>query len=200
MLNNLAVLFPSSPPSPSAIRDAVEDFVDMIFPPPENQFSQKNKEDTQSEDDTKEELARKAAEFPTFVSIEEDVVRTAITPPTFVSIVPPKSLKEVPSIAMQEDKNILEDGLKVYKNRLLGRGSYGSVYYGEYFDHPVAIKVLHDFLNHDYVEENFKKEISILQKCDHPNITYFYGCVVTQQESQFVMELLPHRLFIIIQC
>ena len=49
--------------------------------------------------------------------------------------------------------------LEIQKNKVLGTGSFGKVYYGKYFKSPVAIKKLK--LNDEFYED-FNNEIQIL--------------------------------------
>ena len=50
--------------------------------------------------------------------------------------------------------------LEVNKKKVLGKGSFGKVYYGRYFKSPVAVKIVKD-VNKEFWKD-FENEIQIL--------------------------------------
>ena len=54
------------------------------------------------------------------------------------------------------------DHLKINKDKLLGRGSFGKVYYGTYFRMPVAIKSISKKSINAKAMQDFKNEVEIL--------------------------------------
>jgi serine/threonine protein kinase len=52
--------------------------------------------------------------------------------------------------------------LNYSKEQILGRGSFGTVYYGTYYKLPVAIKKLKNVSHSDDIVEDFMKEVRIL--------------------------------------
>ena len=53
-------------------------------------------------------------------------------------------------------------GLKINKDEILGRGSFGTVYKGLYYKLPVAVKVLHNILFDTKAKDDFIKEAQII--------------------------------------
>ena len=68
------------------------------------------------------------------------------------------------------------------KDRILGSGSYGTVYLGEQEDgQKIALKILHDKTGHDDVQ--FEKEYYTLANLQHQNIVRLVGyCHETRRE------------------
>ena len=68
-----------------------------------------------------------------------------------------------------------------------GRGSYGTVYKGEFDGRPVAVKILHSTLledrRNDRILREFEKESSILKALDHSNIVKLLGTFWDDEEG-----------------
>ena len=86
-------------------------------------------------------------------------------------------------MALEVSKDILISGVTIQEKSILGKGSYGVVYLGEYFGAPVAAKRLHEiFFDYDTQQEGvrgilkgFSHEWSLLKTLKHPNIVEFFG-------------------------
>jgi serine/threonine protein kinase len=83
-------------------------------------------------------------------------------------------------------------------DKVLGRGSFGTVYRGRLLSAQadVAIKLLENATEHDgmgnaqdAVIESIQKEIKILQRCRHENIVSYYGCWREPNRLWLVMDL-----------
>ena len=88
----------------------------------------------------------------------------------------------------------------IFKEYLLGRGSFGAVYKAQCDDLPCAAKVLHPTLvdtgMYNRVQERFQQERMFLDSIRHPNIVLYLGMCndpVTQQPA-LLMELLDESL------
>ncbi|KAL1188209.1 LEAF RUST 10 DISEASE-RESISTANCE LOCUS RECEPTOR-LIKE PROTEIN KINASE-like 1.1 [Cardamine amara subsp. amara] len=78
------------------------------------------------------------------------------------------------------------------KDRLLGDGGFGTVYYGKVCDgREVAVKRLYE---HNYRRlEQFMNEIEILTRLHHKNLVSLYGCTSRRsQELLLVYEFVPN--------
>ncbi|CAH8358521.1 unnamed protein product [Eruca vesicaria subsp. sativa] len=78
------------------------------------------------------------------------------------------------------------------KDRLLGDGGFGTVYYGKVRDgREVAVKRLYE---HNYRRlEQFMNEIEILTRLHHKNLVSLYGCTSRRsRELLLVYEFVPH--------
>ncbi|KAF0979895.1 hypothetical protein FDP41_001048 [Naegleria fowleri] len=70
----------------------------------------------------------------------------------------------------------------------LGEGSYAKVFRGIWNKTPVAVKVITlDMLETD--EEDFKKEVRVMNSLSHPNIVAFYGLSMCERERRLIVEL-----------
>ncbi|KAG2389477.1 hypothetical protein C9374_014037 [Naegleria lovaniensis] len=70
----------------------------------------------------------------------------------------------------------------------LGEGSYAKVFRGIWNKTPVAVKVITlDILETD--EEDFKKEVRVMNSLSHPNIVAFYGLSMCERERRLIVEL-----------
>jgi len=71
-------------------------------------------------------------------------------------------------------------------DKVIGEGSFGSVYKGSYITHPAAIKTLkavsQEALN------DFVREIDMLGSLRHPYVVTFYGAVITHDKLCLVTE------------
>ena len=63
---------------------------------------------------------------------------------------------------MQEGNLIDVIHLELHKKKVLGRGSFGKVYYGTYYKSPVAIKALKNAHLTQKGIQHFKREVTLL--------------------------------------
>ncbi|KAI3902165.1 hypothetical protein MKW92_026872 [Papaver armeniacum] len=73
----------------------------------------------------------------------------------------------------------------------IGQGAFANVYRGVWNGSDVAIKV---YMGSDYQEstiQDYKKEISIMQRLRHPNVLLFMGAVYSPERLAIVTEFLP---------
>ncbi|PRP77852.1 Serine/threonine-protein kinase DCLK3 [Planoprotostelium fungivorum] len=74
--------------------------------------------------------------------------------------------------------------LKYNPKKVLGEGTFGTVYKGTYMEIPVAIKKLKVV---DCARDDFWREAASLSKLRHPNIVQIIG--ILQEQNLFIMEL-----------
>ncbi len=77
----------------------------------------------------------------------------------------------------------------------LGVGTVGAVYRAESpdIDEPVAIKLLHPTIAHDEtVVDRFQREITIMERLNHPHIVRHYGGGLMDGQYFYAMQLLAH--------
>ena len=77
----------------------------------------------------------------------------------------------------------------------LGVGTVGTVYRAESpdIDHPVAVKLLHPTIAHDEnIVGRFQREITIMERLDHPHIVRNYGGGIMDGQYFYAMQLLGH--------
>jgi len=79
-------------------------------------------------------------------------------------------------------------------NKVLGEGSFGIVFEGEYRGAPVAVKKIKipDRVPRELIVKDFDKEADILARLRHPAITLFIGSVKTDTCLSLVTELSPY--------
>jgi len=89
-------------------------------------------------------------------------------------------------------ESLVISNIKVHTSKVLGKGSYGIVYQGEYHGAKVACKKLHTiFFESVSREENigilssWKNELFLMSSVLHPNIVQFYG-VYNSDDSKSV--------------
>uniref|UniRef100_A0A5B7ALC8 non-specific serine/threonine protein kinase n=1 Tax=Davidia involucrata TaxID=16924 RepID=A0A5B7ALC8_DAVIN len=89
-----------------------------------------------------------------------------------------------------EERNILFG--KYEMGRLLGKGTFGKVYYGKELiasGESVAIKVINkDQVKKEGMMEQIKREISVMRLVKHPNIVELKEVMATKTKIFFVME------------
>jgi serine/threonine protein kinase len=86
-----------------------------------------------------------------------------------------ESLTRLKGLYQKEETEKSSSGYQIQEP--IGRGNFGQVRKAIHIDTqtPVAIKILNKakvFQNQDF--ERVKREIEILARIDHPNISYFY--------------------------
>jgi len=77
----------------------------------------------------------------------------------------------------------------------LGVGTVGTVYRAETtdIDQPVAVKLLHSAIAHDpEIVDRFQREITIMERLDHPHIVQNYGGGMIDGHYFYAMQLLTH--------
>jgi tRNA A-37 threonylcarbamoyl transferase component Bud32 len=82
---------------------------------------------------------------------------------------------------------------------LCGKGSYGSVYKGKWLGVNCVIKIFsQEVQNFQKCEKEFKKEVNIIAKLNHPNIVKFLGYGISKKKKKWerfiVMELMEKDL------
>jgi ankyrin repeat protein len=75
--------------------------------------------------------------------------------------------------------------------RLLGAGSFGKIYLGEWEGQKVAIKTLEGNLSLKE-QDQFIREVEIMSRLRHPNITSFYGACLEEGHACLVMEYMEN--------
>jgi len=77
----------------------------------------------------------------------------------------------------------------------LGVGTVGTVFRAESpdIDGPVAVKLLHPTIAHDpKIVDRFQREITIMERLDHPHIVRNYGGGIMDGQYFYAMQLLDH--------
>lgn len=78
--------------------------------------------------------------------------------------------------------------------KIIGRGGFGVVHYGEYKDSVVAVKKLHVMRVSKRRQKEFIDEVNILSKLDNPFIVKFIGACTTTPNLCIVMEYMQMSL------
>lgn len=85
-----------------------------------------------------------------------------------------------------------ESNIKIYLDKILGKGSYAKVFPGRYRNKTVAVKIMCiDHLERSIVKQ-LERELDVirlLQKHNHPNIATYYKIFHTHEKIIIVMEL-----------
>ncbi len=76
---------------------------------------------------------------------------------------------------------------------LIGNGSYGDVYHGQWLGTEVAIKQLQLKTLPETLAKQFEQEVLIMQQCQFPNIVRLYGVCTEPGHYAMVMEYLPQK-------
>lgn len=87
--------------------------------------------------------------------------------------------------------------MEIYKNKLLGIGSYSSVYLGKYKNNNVAIKIISTKKLNDKIKLSLQREIDViklLQTKEHINIATYYKIIQKTNKIIIIMELYPSEL------
>ena len=80
----------------------------------------------------------------------------------------------------------------INKNKIRGRGGWGTVYEGTYHGSPVAIKELHQITFENYFA--FQREMKVATKCHHPNLLHVMGVTNDQGSPLIITELMGCNL------
>ena len=108
--------------------------------------------------------------------------------------------KQVIARKLKDDLNHLKlSGVKVYTKRMLGRGSFATVYESEYSGSICAVKQVDPRISKYLAEET---QVRFLMECvqhsmfDHPNIVKMLGVFYPEEETLpvLVMELMEYNL------
>lgn len=75
--------------------------------------------------------------------------------------------------------------------RLLGVGSFGKIYLGAWEGQKVAIKTVEGEISRSE-QDQFVREVEIMSRLRHPNITSFYGACLEQGHACLVMEYMEN--------
>src|ERR1700722_6031846 len=84
--------------------------------------------------------------------------------------------------------------LQIYKNKILGKGSFSKVFLGKYKDKLVAVKIIFTKYLDSKIALRLKREldvIKILQKKPHINIVTYYKIIENADRMIIIMELCP---------
>jgi serine/threonine protein kinase len=74
------------------------------------------------------------------------------------------------------------------KGKFLGKGSFGSVYLGKWYNTSIAIKEL--FVQSNVVTKEFEREAGVMAQCNHPNIVRLFGVCIEEGKLALLMEYL----------
>lgn len=100
--------------------------------------------------------------------------------------IPVRQIPQVPQETSRVPPHLLITYRDLIFDKVLNRGSFGTVYLGQWCEVPVAIKKIGQRLPvREY--EQFIREIEIMSKLRHPNITQLYGACMEPQAC-LVME------------
>ena len=78
---------------------------------------------------------------------------------------------------------------EVVRGRVLGKGTFGSVYEGMCREQPVAVKVLHKQNFDERTLATFTQEVEILSQVFHPRVALFMGACFEPGSCMIVTEL-----------
>ena len=91
--------------------------------------------------------------------------------------------------------------LRIFNQEEIDRGSYGSVYPGEFAGRPIAVKRIHQLLQEAEAEQGQRVRQEFQEECrrmedigDHPNVVGFLGAYQDEKGLFMVMEKMPHNL------
>lgn len=90
------------------------------------------------------------------------------------------------------NKRSNKNDLKIYSNKLLGKGSYSKVFPGRYKDNIVAVKIIATKSLDRKVTKQLEREseiIECLQENPHPNIASYYKIIKETDKLTIIMEL-----------
>ncbi|KAG0222254.1 hypothetical protein BGW42_006751 [Actinomortierella wolfii] len=71
---------------------------------------------------------------------------------------------------------------------IIGRGRFGTVYFGRWGEIPVALKKLHNKLETQHVNDLLRKETDIHKQLNHRNILQFYGTAYVDDHLVIIMD------------
>ena len=80
------------------------------------------------------------------------------------------------------------------RDKILGRGSWGSVVEGKYCGCSVAVKQIHDLILSPHNRALFEREMNIASRCRHPCLLQFIGATNDEGSPLFVTELMESSL------
>ena len=79
-------------------------------------------------------------------------------------------------------------------DKLLGRGSWGSVVKGKYCGCSVAVKQIHELILSPHNRTLFEREMDVASRCRHPCLLQFVGATNEEGSPLFVTELMESSL------
>eukprot|EP00002_Diphylleia_rotans_P003165 TRINITY_DN12132_c0_g1_i3.p1 TRINITY_DN12132_c0_g1~~TRINITY_DN12132_c0_g1_i3.p1 ORF type:complete len:227 (+),score=19.74 TRINITY_DN12132_c0_g1_i3:210-890(+) len=78
----------------------------------------------------------------------------------------------------------------------IGSGAFGNVFKTTYLDRTIAVKKisLHDQNKVEYARllESFKREVTNIRECNHPNIVQYIGCFIDQGTLNLMTEYMSN--------
>ncbi len=108
------------------------------------------------------------------------------------SVMPAKSDIKT-NLAMASVTQIAWKDLLASPLTLIGNGSYGDVYLGQWLGTDVAIKQLQLKTLPETLAKHFEQEVLVMQQCQFPNIVRLYGVCTEPGHYAMVMEYLPQK-------
>ena len=100
-----------------------------------------------------------------------------------------KVIEEIPIVATTEISTRLDPD-EIVEEKIIGEGSFGIVFIGQYQGNKVAIKKL-KMVDDENAMEEFDKEVSMLDKFRSEYIVHFYGAVFIPTKICMVTEFAP---------
>ena len=88
---------------------------------------------------------------------------------------------------------ILRDQIQL-KDKILGRGGWGSVVECKYCGCAVAVKQIHELILSPHNRSFFEREMDIASRCRHPCLLQFIGATNDEGSPLFVTELMESSL------
>lgn len=87
------------------------------------------------------------------------------------------------------DEKIMIPYYELCLKKVIGEGSFGTVYLGSWHDHPVAIKLWNGVLKTEDEQQQLIREVQIVQRLNTPRyIPQFYGACLEGGQACLVME------------
>ena len=81
---------------------------------------------------------------------------------------------------------ITDSGSVVNLGIELGRGAYGAVFKGTFYETEVAVKEYHEVILSPYNMRNLRREINIASQCRHPNLLQFI-CATKNDKNRLLI-------------